>query len=102
MKAQTAKSVSLVKVVRCVTWDDFGPFLQGVRLQEGLSQAQLAEILGIDRTYVWRLEHGRNRPSRVLLQSLRRSFRFSHSDEELLTAFLLMREYHCAQLEPDV
>ena len=56
---------------RAVTWQDFGKFLQHVRRRRGISQERLALLLGCHRTHIWRLEHGKNRPSNVFLHCLK-------------------------------
>lgn len=82
-----------------VNWGDFGRFLQRVRRRQGLSQERLAQLLGCHRTYLWRLEHGRNRPSSVFLHALRHSCDLAPHDADLLVAFMQLREYHLTELE---
>lgn len=82
-----------------VNWCDFGRFLQRIRRRQGLSQERLAQLLGCHRTYLWRLEHGRNRPSSVFLHALRLSCNLAPHDADLLVAFMQLREYHLTELE---
>lgn len=48
----------------------FGKCLQNARVNRGLSQEQLAEIIDVDRTYISFLERGKRNPSLKLLHSL--------------------------------
>ena len=48
----------------------FGAVLRAQREQCGLTQEQLALEASADRTFIWRLEHGRTQPSLALLISL--------------------------------
>lgn len=50
----------------------FGPALQEFRLQAGVPQADLAERLGLHRSYLSSLENGR---STVAMRALMRAFR---------------------------
>lgn len=51
---------------------DLGRFLRDLRVQRGLTQAQLAEDLGVTRQYVAEIENGKpNLYSERLFQSLR-------------------------------
>lgn len=43
--------------------DQFGNFLQKIRIKKRLSQENLAEISGLDRTYISLLERGKRNPS---------------------------------------
>ena len=54
-----------------VAWQDFGLFLRKLRQRRGISQENLALMLGCHRTYTWRLEHGRNCPSSIFLHNLK-------------------------------
>ncbi len=79
--------------VTTATWRDFGPFLQRVRRRRGISQETLADSLGCHRTHIWRLEHGRNRPSRIFLHSLGLTCALTMEEVERLAAFEQLREY---------
>ena len=51
---------------------DLGRFLRGLRVQRGLTQAQLAAELGVTRQYVAEIEQGKpNLYNERLFQSLR-------------------------------
>lgn len=76
-----------------LSWSDFGSFLQRLRRRRGLSQLKLAERLDCDRTYVWRLEHGHNRPSRMFLQLLGALCELTPEELNLVTAFKRLRGY---------
>ena len=77
-----------------VGWTDFARFLQQVRRRRGLSQEKLAEVLGCDRTYIWRLEHSRNRPSRIFVHNLQQSFALTAQEVSQLTCYTSLREQH--------
>ena len=79
--------------ITTVTWHDFGPFLQRLGRRRGLSQETLAERLGCHRTYIWRLEHGRNRPSRIFQHSLGLTCALTVEEAALLAAFEQLRAY---------
>ncbi len=81
-----------------ISWRDFGPFLQRLRRRRGLSQETLANRLGCHRTYVWRLEHGRNHPSRLLLHSLGLAYTLTAEEVALLSVFKRLREYQMDEL----
>lgn len=80
-------------------WRDFGPFLQRVRRRRGISQATLAAHIGCGRTYIWRLEKGRNRPSRMLLNSLALAYPLTAEETVLLCVFRQMQAYGMDELE---
>lgn len=75
-----------------VTWQDFGRFLQHVRRRRGISQERLALLLGCHRTHIWRLEHGRNRPSNVFLHSLKGACPLMDQEAEMLAKFIELYE----------
>ena len=72
------------------SWKEFGPFLQHVR-RRGISQGALAQMLKCHRTYIWRLEHGRNRPSSIFLNNLRMTVTLSPQEIAALEGFELLR-----------
>jgi transcriptional regulator with XRE-family HTH domain len=82
-----------------VTWSDFGRFLLGMRRRQGLSQERFAQLLGCHRTYLWRLEHGRNRPSSLFLHALLHSCNRAPQDVHFLAIFIRMREYRLDCIE---
>lgn len=82
-----------------VSWQQFGEVLHRIRVRLDLSQERLADLLGCDRTYIWRLEHGRNRPSRIFLHHLKNMCALSPQDARILLSFVLLREYRCDKLE---
>src|SRR5262245_1280013 len=77
-----------------VGWAEFARFLQQMRRRRGLSQERLAQVLGCDRTYIWRLEHSRNHPSRIFMHNLQQSFELTAREEALLKYFASLREQH--------
>jgi DNA-binding XRE family transcriptional regulator len=85
-----------------ITWRDFGNLLQRIRSRQGLSQERLAHLLGCHRTYLWRLEHGRNRPSSIFLHALLLHCNPTTQDAHLLARFMQMRDYHLNELECEV
>lgn len=60
--------------------DRFGPRLKASRLAEGLSQMKLANELGVDHSYINRLESGQRLPSTELLIRLARRYEWSIDD----------------------
>jgi len=76
------------------SWLEFGPFLRRMRLRRGISQARLAELLGCDRTYIWRLEHHDRHPSKFFLQSLTTVLNFSVDEEEIIGEFIRLTLTH--------
>ena len=82
-----------------VSWQKFGETLRRLRIRQGLSQDRLAHLLGCDRTYIWRLEHGRNRPSRMFLHHLRNTCVGTAHDSRILLGFMQLHEYRCDELE---
>lgn len=81
--------------MRPVTWQDFASLLRRSREQQGLSQSELGSLMGCHRIHIWRLEHGRRRPSKVFLKSLPHVCALQPQDEELLAAFEQLIEYRC-------
>ena len=77
-----------------VSWSDFGVFLQRVRRRRGISQETLAALLACHRTYLWRLEHGRNYPSAILLRSLELTCQLTSEESSALVACKQLRMYH--------
>lgn len=51
-----------------MNWSEFGAALRSIRLRLGLTQQSLACALGCQRIHIWRLEHGKRRPSITLLR----------------------------------
>ncbi|MFI5277374.1 MAG: helix-turn-helix domain-containing protein [Ktedonobacterales bacterium] len=76
-----------------ISWSDFGPFLKRLRMRRGLSQERLAERLGCDRTYIWRLEHSRNHPSRIFLHDLEQTIVLTAQEAAALARFMSLRAY---------
>jgi transcriptional regulator with XRE-family HTH domain len=74
-----------------VSWQEFGPFLQRIRRRRGISQEVLAQMLGCHRTYIWRLEHGRNRPSNIFMHNLRMTIMLSPREAATLEQFKQLR-----------
>ncbi len=48
----------------------FGRQLQRIRAQKGLTQEELAELSGFDRTYISLLERGKRNPSLVAISRI--------------------------------
>jgi transcriptional regulator with XRE-family HTH domain len=84
-----------------VTWEDFGPFLRRIREHQGVSQERLARHLGCHRVHIYRLEHGRRHPSKLLLRSLRHmpTLELSLEETDYLGLFELLLEYRCSALD---
>lgn len=82
-----------------VSWQTFGEVLRRLRKRQGLSRERLAKLLGCDRTYIWRLESGRSRPSRMFLHHLRNTCVVTDQDSRILLGFMQLHEYHCNELE---
>jgi transcriptional regulator with XRE-family HTH domain len=94
--------VSTQATVRSLTWTEFGGFLARMRRSRGLSQERLAEQLGCHRTYIWRLEHGRNRPSSVFLHGLKATYKLSPQECDLLNGFEYLRLRRLDRLEVEL
>lgn len=84
-----------------VSWSDFGPFLKRLRMRRGISQQRLAAQLDCDRTYIWRLEHGRNHPSRIFLRSLGQTCALAVEEAAALASFVSLRVYPLDELLAD-
>ena len=82
-----------------VSWQMFGKVLLRVRRRQGLSQERLAQLLGCSRNYIWRLEQGRNRPSRMFLHHLKNTCTLTSQDLRILAGFIKLHEYRCDELE---
>lgn len=54
--------------------DKFGEKLQQLRQRQGLSQSQLAEMLGVTRTHVSRMERGEKTPNIAMLLKIANIF----------------------------
>ena len=50
------------------------------RVRMGLSQRAAAARLGVGQAYVWRLEHGKRRPSSTLVELMRAVERLESGD----------------------
>jgi transcriptional regulator with XRE-family HTH domain len=79
--------------MQTVSWNDFPITLRRVRQQNGLTQLKVADLLGYDRIHIWRLEHGRRRPSKAFLHAFVRVCPPKEADVRLWTAFERMLEY---------
>jgi transcriptional regulator with XRE-family HTH domain len=65
---------------------ELGYALEAARLRRGLSCRAVAEAVGVDRSYVWLIEHGRRVPSRPLIRSLTEVLDLDPTTAALLTA----------------
>lgn len=63
----------------------FGKILKSLRIQKGLSIKKLAPEIGLDYTYISKLENSRVNPSPKVVKKLSRYFNYN-SDELLVTA----------------
>lgn len=54
-------------------WQELAVICKQIRLDNGWTQEQLAGMLGVQNTYISRIEHGRSRPGMDLLRQLARS-----------------------------
>jgi transcriptional regulator with XRE-family HTH domain len=94
-----ADAAANVTTTTLVSWRDFGPILQRMRRRRGISQEALAASLACHRTYIWRLEHGRNHPSRIFLHSLALTYALSAEEAAALAVFAQLREYRLDETE---
>ena len=58
----------------------FGQLLKGIREERGFSQEKLAELCGLDRTFISLLERGKRQPSLTTLFLLGRSLSVKPSE----------------------
>ena len=72
MEAEDIKSELVAKA--------FGKVMRQHRREQGLSQEKLAEMSGLDRTYVSKLERGIHQPSLTALLKLAAAMRVSASE----------------------
>jgi transcriptional regulator with XRE-family HTH domain len=82
-----------------ITWQQFGAWLQQVRKRRGLSQENLAELMRYHRIQIWRLEHGRSRPSIQFLQLLQYKVALTPDELHWRATFEQMAAYHCEVIE---
>ncbi len=80
-------------MINIVTWLDFGIILHQARIAQDLSQEQLAERVGCHRTYIWKLEQGKSRPSKKFLHILTYECPALRGDLTLFATFALMAAY---------
>ena len=59
---------------------EFGLTLQKIRLEQNLSQSELAELSEIDRTFISLLERGKRQPSLTTLFQLALALKLNPSD----------------------
>jgi transcriptional regulator with XRE-family HTH domain len=85
-----------------ISWDSFGEFLKTMRRRRGISQENLSRRLNCHRTYIYRLENGHRRPSRIFLRLLAETLTPSEHELEILGRFEYLREYHSDAIEQDV
>ncbi len=64
----------------------FGHLLKSARLERGLTQKQLAEMVGVDGSYIARLEMDERRPSRKVVLKLARALQLSPEESDRLLA----------------
>lgn len=63
-----------------------GQALKKARLKKGVSQEKLAEIVGVDRTYISLLERGKRNPSALSIIAISKALQsnlFSYLDKEV-------------------
>ncbi len=58
----------------------FGMRLRSLRRSRGFTQVQLADFLGIDRSYISALELGNKSPTLSYLETVAQGFKLSMSD----------------------
>ena len=80
------------------TWRDFSTYLRQVRLQKGLTQEALALQLGCTALHVSRLEHGKRRPSKVMLRLLLDKYILEPDQVALICACEKMIDYGCEDI----
>lgn len=74
-------------------WSMFSAFLRETRRRHGLTQESLAELLGCQRIHIWRLEHGKRRPSITLLRLLATTLPLTIEERGMLGQLEQLRRY---------
>ena len=69
---------------RVATGTGFHVLLRSYRLRAGLSQVRLAELAGLDRSFLNRLESGQRCPSRMVVLRLARALGLDERDRAAL------------------
>lgn len=64
----------------------FGHLLKSARLERGLTQKQLADLVGVDGSYIARLEMDDRRPSRRVVLDLAKAMKMSAVESDRLLA----------------
>ncbi len=64
----------------------FGHLLKDMRLKHRLTQKELAEAIGVNGSYIARLERDERRPSRKVVMNLARAMKLSPEDTDRLLA----------------
>jgi transcriptional regulator with XRE-family HTH domain len=70
-----------------MSWSEFGAALRSIRLRLGLTQQSLAAALGCQRIHIWRLEHGKRRPSITLLRLIAATLPITPDERLVLSAY---------------
>ena len=70
-----------------MNWSEFGAALRSIRLRLGLTQQSLAVALGCQRIHIWRLEHGKRRPSITLLRLIAATLSLTSDEQVVLGAY---------------
>jgi SOS-response transcriptional repressor LexA len=71
---------------------EIGTLLRNLRLRRGLSQFDLATAVGINNSYLSRIENGERRPSPKILKKFADALRYSY-DELVVTSGILTEDF---------
>ena len=66
--------------------NSFGHLLKGYRLSKGMTQKELADAVGVNGSYIARLERDERRPSRKVVLSLAKALDLPAEDSDRLLA----------------
>ncbi|MFN8483498.1 MAG: helix-turn-helix transcriptional regulator [Anaerolineae bacterium] len=66
--------------------NSFGHLLKGYRLSKGMTQKELADAVGVNGSYIARLERDERRPSRKVVLSLAKALDLPPEDSDRLLA----------------
>lgn len=69
-----------MKRVKLSNEDLFGKVVRQLRIQKGLSQEKLADLCGLDRTYISLIERGLRQPTLKTIFSIANSLQITPSD----------------------
>jgi transcriptional regulator with XRE-family HTH domain len=81
-----SKRESVYQKGRQYVLTSFGHLLKALRLERGMTQKMLADEVGVDGSYIARLESDERRPSRRVVLDLARALQLSPDDGDRLLA----------------